>query len=50
MPHSTTTGSHSTSRPAPFSMMPLSRMMNHLAGVTFDTTCKGSGMLSMGKM
>jgi hypothetical protein len=40
---------HSTSSPAPLSMMPRRMMMKCLAGITLLITCKGHGMLLSGE-
>lgn len=37
-------------RLAPFNMMALMMIMNHLAGMMLLMTCKGNGMLEIGKM
>ena len=39
-----------TEKLAPFSMMALMMIMNHLAGIILLITCKGKGMLEIGKM
>ena len=39
-----------TEKLAPFSMMALMMIMNHLAGIILLIACKGKGMLEIGKM
>ena len=39
-----------TEKLAPFSMMALMMIMNHLAGIILLIACKGKGMLVIGKM